>query len=85
MVDEITEAYAADSFFANTAGMTHAEGLWWEEGCIVLPDSKKTKLLILQAMCNHPLAGHFSVAKTLKAVNHRVQWRQAALEVSDYI
>ncbi|KAA6418537.1 MAG: hypothetical protein FRX49_11483 [Trebouxia sp. A1-2] len=73
VVDEITEAYAADSFFANTAGMTHAEGLWWEEGCIVLPDSKKTKLLILQAMCNHPLAAqqrhtHYHDAKHAPAV-----------------
>ncbi|KAA6423130.1 MAG: hypothetical protein FRX49_07117, partial [Trebouxia sp. A1-2] len=51
LVDEITEAYAADPFFAddaNTAGMTHAEGLWWKEGRIVVPDSKETKLLILQ-------------------------------------
>ncbi|DBA66290.1 TPA: hypothetical protein ACH3X2_14339 [Trebouxia sp. C0005] len=85
LVDEITEAYTADPFFAddaNTAGMTHAEGLWWKEGRIVVPDSKETKLLILQAMHDHPLAGHFSVTKTLKAINHRFYWRRAAQEGS---
>ncbi|KAA6420609.1 MAG: hypothetical protein FRX49_09402 [Trebouxia sp. A1-2] len=60
--------------------MTHAEGLWWKEGRIVVPDSKETKLLILQAMHDHPLAGHFSVTKTLKAINHRFYWRRAAQE-----
>ena len=88
LIQEIAEAYAADPFFAddaNTAGMSYAEGLWWKDGRIVVPDSKDTKLLILQAMHDHALAGHFSVAKTLKAINHRFFWRRAAQEVSDYI
>ena len=42
LVDEITEANAADPIFADdpdSAGTTHAEGLWWKEGGIVVPDS----------------------------------------------
>ena len=88
LIQEITEAYVADLFFeddANTAGMSYAEGPWWRDGRIVVPDSKDTKLLILKAMHDHPLAGHFSVAKTLKAIDQRFFWRRAAQEVSDYI
>ena len=88
LIQEIAEAYAADLFFeddANTAGMSYAECLWWKDGCIVVPDSKDTKLLIFQAMHDHPLAGHFSVAQTLKAINHHCFWRRAAQDVSDYV
>ena len=88
LVDDISQAYAADPFFAddtNTANMSYIEGLWWKDGRIVVPDSEETKLLILQAMHDDPLAGHFSVAKTLKAINHRFFWKRAGQEVSDYI
>ena len=87
-VDDIIEAYAADPFFAdekNTAGMTHVEGLWWKEGRIVVPNSADTKRMILQAMHDHPLAGHLGVTKTIKAISSRFYWHNAHLEVRDYI
>ena len=87
-VDDIIEAYAADPFFlddANTADMSHIEGLWWKDGRVVVPDSVDTKRLILQAMHDHPLAGHLGVTKTLKAISSRFLWKNAAKEVSDYI
>ena len=88
LVDDIIEAYAADPFFlddANTADMSHVEGLWWKDGRIVVPDSVDTKRLILQAMHDHPLAGHLGVTKTLKAITSRFFWKNAAKEVSDHI
>ena len=70
VIDDIIEAYAADSCFAdekNTASMTHVEGLLWREGRIVLPNSADTKRMILEAMHDHPLTGHLGVTKTLKS------------------
>lgn len=87
-VDDIIEAYAADPFFAdenNTAGMSLIEGLWWKEGCIVMPNSADTKRLVLKAMHGHPLAGHLEVTKTIKTINSRFYWRSAHQEVLDYI
>ena len=89
-IDDIIEAYAADPFlkFAdenNTAGMSLIEGLWWKEGRIVMPNSADTKRLILEAMHDHPLAGHLGVTKTIKAINSRFFWRNAHQEVHDYI
>ena len=49
------------------------------------PDSVDTKRLILQAMHDHPLAGHLGVTKTHKAISSRFLWKNAAKEVSDYI
>ena len=84
-IDDIIEAYAADPFFAdenNTAGMSLIEGLWWKEGRIVMPKSADTKRLVLEAMHDHPLAGHLGVTKT---INSHLFWRNAHQEVRDYI
>ena len=87
-IADIIEAHAADPIFAdesNTAGMSLIEGLWWKEGCIVMPNSADTKRLVLEAMHDHPLAGHLGVTKTIKAINSRFFWRDAHQEVRDYI
>lgn len=87
-VDDIIEAYAADPFFldnANTADMSHIEGLWWKDGHTVVPDSVNPKQLILQAMHDQPLAGHLGVTKTVKAISSRFLWENAAKEVRHYI
>ena len=75
-IDDIIETYAADSFFAdenNTAGMSLIEGLWWKETRIVMPNSADTKRLIVEAMHDHPWAGHLGVTKTVKAINSRLE------------
>ncbi|KAL0052364.1 hypothetical protein WJX82_000917 [Trebouxia sp. C0006] len=88
LIDDIAEAYAADPFFADaakTAEFIFAQSLWWKGDLIVVPDSKDTKRLILEAFHDHPMAGHFGCAKTLKAIKSRFYWRYADKEVSDYI
>ena len=88
LIDDIAEAYAADAFFADaakTAEFIFAQSLWWKGDLIVVPDSKDTKRLILEAFHDHPMAGHFGCAKTLKAIKSRFYWRYADKEVSDYI
>jgi len=88
LVDDIAEAYAADPFFADdakTADLTFAQGLWWKGGLIVVPDSKDTKRLIFEAFHDHPMAGHFGCANTLKAIKSRFYWRYADKKVGDYV
>ena len=51
----------------------------------MVPDSADTKRMILQAMQDHPLAGHLGVTKTIKAISSRFHWRNAHLEVCYYI
>lgn len=70
-LEDILETYAVDPFFAddsNTVNMSFIQGLWWKEGRIVMPNSADTKQMVLQAMHDHPLAGHLGVTKTIKAV-----------------
>ena len=86
LMDDLAEAYAADPFFADedkTSDLTFAEVLWWKVDRIVVPDSKDTKRLILQAFRNHPIGGHFGLAK--KAIKSRFYWRHADKEVGDYV
>ena len=72
-IDDIAEAYADPSFAdeEKTADFTFAQSLWWKEGLIVVPDSTDTKRLILEAFHDHPMAGHFGLTKTLKAIKIR--------------
>ena len=44
-----------------------------------------TKRLILQAFHDHPMAGHYGVTKTLKAVKGRFYWPNADSEVTTYV
>ena len=86
--DVFAEAYAADPDFTDeekTADLTFAAGLWWKADRIVVPKSADTKRLILQAFHDHPMAGHYDVTKTLKAVKGRFYWPHADAEVRNYI
>lgn len=65
--------------------MSLTESLWWKDTPIVVPDSVDTKRLILQTMHDHPLAGHLSVTKTLKAISSRFLCKDAAQEVCDHM
>ena len=51
----------------------------------MVPNSVESKKLLLQSFRDHPLAGHFGVAKTLRAINSRCFWSRSDREVRDYV
>ena len=51
----------------------------------MVPNSVDAKRLILQALHDHPMAGHLGVTKTLKAIKRPFYWLHANREVRDYI
>ena len=86
-IDGIIESYAAELFFAdekNTAGMSLTEGLV-EGRSQCHAKFCNTKRLVLQAMHDHPLAGHLRVTNTTNAINSRLFWRNAHQEVRKHI
>src|SRR6266481_8399767 len=60
------------------------DGLLCHRGRIYVPDSDNLRLCVLQYSHDHPLAGHYSQAKTLYQVCLNYYWPRLPVFVKDY-
>lgn len=65
-------------------GVLH-DGLWYEDGRILVPDCKELREYIISESHDPPYRGHFGVAKTLAAVGKDFAWPNLAKDVKAYV
>ena len=67
LAGRIRQGYAKDSWFErtdNTGSLMSSQGLWWHEGCIVVPDHNGLRRELMYIFHDVPYAGHVGVNRT---------------------
>ncbi|KAJ9519230.1 hypothetical protein QJQ45_017890 [Haematococcus lacustris] len=89
LMQEIKQAYAADTRFANeafTSQLYQHEGLWLTEwGRVVVPDDAALRKKVIYTMHDTRSAGHLGMTKTLEQVTRWFTWPGVSEDVKSYV
>ena len=86
LMDRLKAGYAYDSWFEcanNTARLMPHAGLWWHEGCAVVPDCDGLRAELV--FHDSPFAGHVGAARTAARLGQHYWWYGMGTEVSKYV
>ena len=84
-ISNIKSQLLQDDPRAIQADYTLKKGLVLQHGRILVPESDKIKLLILQSRHDHPLAGHPGRTKTLSLVQRDFTWPSMKTYITEYV
>jgi hypothetical protein len=88
LAQEIREGYDFDMWFshkANTQQLTHKNGYWWKNDCLVIPDYGNLRIDLLHEAHDSGYAGHVGVDRTLAHLSRTYWWPGLRKDVRRYV
>ena len=88
LAGRVKQGYASDSWFEqadNTAGLMSSMGLWWHEGCVVVPDFDGLRRELIYLFHDVPYAGHVGINRTTINLQKHYWWPGLDVEVAAYV
>ena len=86
--DRLSRGYANDPWFEhadNTAGLASSQGLWWREGCAVVPDYDGLRTELMYLFHDVPYAGHMGIHRTTVHMQKQYWWPGMTSDIKAYV
>ena len=88
LAGRIRQGYAKDSWFEqtdNTGSLMLSQGLWWHEGCVVVPDHDGLRRELMYLFHDVPYAGHVGVNRTTVSMQKHYWWPKMGADITAYV
>lgn len=83
--DQIIKGYTIDCSISNQAGFTHAHGLVYHDGRLVLPNALGIRQMVFHALHATPFTGHKGCNATTRLIKRQYYWSNMDADIKVWI